>query len=32
VACPTASITSFEVTGGIPMLVRAADVHHLAVP
>jgi len=29
VACPTASITSFEVSGGIPMLVRAADVHHL---
>jgi broad specificity phosphatase PhoE len=30
VACPTASITSFEVTGGVPMLVQAADVHHLA--
>jgi broad specificity phosphatase PhoE len=29
VACPTASITSFEVRGGTPMLVRAADVHHL---
>jgi broad specificity phosphatase PhoE len=32
VACPTASITSFEVTGGVPMLIRAADVHHLSVP
>jgi alpha-ribazole phosphatase len=29
VACPTASITSFEVIGSVPMLVRAADVHHL---
>ncbi len=29
VACPTASITSFEVHGGIPMLIQAADVHHL---
>jgi len=29
VACPTASITSFELAGGVPMLVRAADVHHL---
>jgi probable phosphoglycerate mutase len=30
VACPTASITSFEVKEGVPMLIRAADVHHLA--
>jgi probable phosphoglycerate mutase len=29
VACPTASITSFEFVGGVPMLVGAADVHHL---
>jgi len=29
VACPTASITSFTLTDGVPMLIRAADVHHL---
>ena len=27
---PTASITSFEFRDGVPMLVRVADVHHLA--
>jgi probable phosphoglycerate mutase len=30
VACPTASITSFEVGETGTMLIRAADVHHLA--
>jgi broad specificity phosphatase PhoE len=29
VACPTASITSFEVTAGVAMLIRIADVDHL---
>ena len=29
VACPTASITSFEFGDRGPMLVRLADVHHL---
>ncbi|HLK39074.1 MAG TPA: histidine phosphatase family protein [Polyangiaceae bacterium] len=31
VACPTASITSFEFGDRGPMLVRLGDVHHLAV-
>jgi probable phosphoglycerate mutase len=31
VACPTASITSFEVTPAGATIVRLADVHHLAV-
>src|SRR5580658_563270 len=30
VACPTASITSFEFGERGPMLVRVGDVHHLA--
>jgi probable phosphoglycerate mutase len=30
VACPTASITSFEFGDRGPMLVRVGDVHHLA--
>jgi probable phosphoglycerate mutase len=30
VACPTASITSFEFTDRGPMLTRLGDVHHLA--
>ena len=29
IACPPASITSFEVTGSAAMLVRVGDVHHL---
>jgi probable phosphoglycerate mutase len=31
IACPTASITSFEVTPAAATIVRVADVHHLAV-
>jgi broad specificity phosphatase PhoE len=31
IACPTASITSFEFGDRGPMLVRIADVHHLGV-
>jgi probable phosphoglycerate mutase len=30
VACPTASITSFEFGDRGPMLVRVGDVHHLS--
>jgi broad specificity phosphatase PhoE len=30
VACPTASITSFEFGDPAPMLVRLGDTHHLA--
>jgi broad specificity phosphatase PhoE len=29
VACPTTSVTSFDMAPGGPMLVRLADVHHL---
>jgi alpha-ribazole phosphatase len=32
VACPTASITTFELGATTAMLLRAADVHHLTAP
>jgi probable phosphoglycerate mutase len=30
IACPTASITSFEFTDRGPMMTRLADISHLA--